>query len=158
VTYQEQRARLRDLLGWITSLGRDALAHLRASDQGARGDGGALLFLFETPEGSLLYQDSSGCWTSIVRDLRPDVAILAAAGRASLDGEPIQGSLVDFVAREVEWLRPKRVFLGHHDDWFPGFSRAVPTGPIRTELRRRTPATDLVETGYLEATPLFPKS
>ena len=37
----------------------------------------------------------------ILDGLRPDVAILAAAGRGNIDGEPIQGSLADFVGRQV---------------------------------------------------------
>ena len=68
------------------------------AQQGDRGDGGALVYLFDTPDGSLLYQDTSGHWTGILRDLRPDVAIVAAAGRGNIDGEPIQGSLAEFVA------------------------------------------------------------
>ncbi len=155
VTYQEQQARMRELFGWLASLGDEVLEHLRVSAQGARGDGGALVYLFETPEGSLLYQDTSGCWTGLLRDLRPDVAILAAAGRGNLDGEPIQGSLVQFVAREVELLQPRRVVLGHHDDWLPGFSRAVEIAPIRAKLARAAPATELVEMGYLAGYPLF---
>ena len=131
------------------------LDHLRASAQGALGDGGALLYFFETALGSLLYQDTSGCWSGILRDLRPDVAILAAAGRGNLDGEPIQGSLAQFVAREVELLRPRRVVLSHHDDWLPGFSRAVEVAPIRAELGRVAPRTELVEMGYLARLPVF---
>ena len=46
-----------------------------------------------------------------MRDLRPDVAILAAAGRGNIDGEPIQGSLAEFMAREADLLRPRRVIL-----------------------------------------------
>jgi hypothetical protein len=155
VTYQEQQARMRELFGWLGSLGGDVQAHLRASAQGALGDGGALVYLLETPEGSLLYQDTSGCWSALLGGLRPDVAILAAAGRGNLDGEAVQGSLAQFVAREVELLRPKRVLLGHHDDWLPGFSRAIDVAPIRAEIAKRVPETELVETGYLAALPLF---
>jgi L-ascorbate metabolism protein UlaG (beta-lactamase superfamily) len=155
VTYQEQQARLQELFGWLASLGEEVLAHLQASAQGGRGDGGPLLYLFETPEGSLVYQDTSGCWTALLRDLHPDVAILAAAGRGNLDGEPIQGSLVDFVAREVELVRPRRVVLCHHDDWLPGFSRAIDVAPIRHALARSAPATELVEMGYLASIPIF---
>jgi L-ascorbate metabolism protein UlaG (beta-lactamase superfamily) len=156
VTYQEQQARMRELFGWLGSLGGDVLDHLRASAQGALGDGGALLYLLETPEGSLLYQDTSGCWSALLRGLRPDVAILAAAGRGNLDGEPVQGSLAQFVAREVELLQPRRALLCHHDDWLPGFSRAIDVAPIRAELARHAPETELVEMGYLAALPLFP--
>ena len=58
------------------------------------------------PTGSLFYQDTSGHWSGILRDLRPDVAILAAAGRGNIDGEPIQGSLAQFVGRQVDLLAP----------------------------------------------------
>lgn len=49
------------------------------SAQGVRGDGGSFVYLFETAEGSLLYQDTSGHWSGILHNLRPDVAILAVA-------------------------------------------------------------------------------
>jgi L-ascorbate metabolism protein UlaG (beta-lactamase superfamily) len=155
VTHQERRERLGKLRGLMGELGPDVLAHLRASNQGPRGDGGALLYYFETPGGTLLYQDTSGHWSGILRDFRPEVAILAAAGRGNVDGEPIQGSLAQFIAREAELLRPRRVVLSHHDDWLPGFSRPVDVVPIRAELARRVPRTELVEMGYLASFPLF---
>jgi len=155
LTWQEQQERFRALAAHFGTLGPEALAHLRASAQGVRGDGGALVYHFRTREGSLLYQDTSGHWSGVLRDLRPDVAILAAAGRGNVDGEPIQGSLAQFVAREVDLLRPRRVFLGHHDDWLPGFSRAIDVKPIREAIARARPGTELVETGYGAAYPLF---
>jgi L-ascorbate metabolism protein UlaG (beta-lactamase superfamily) len=155
VTYQEQQARLQRLWGWLESLGDEARAHLKAAAQGARGDGGALVYVFETLHGSLLYQDTSGCWSGVLRDLRPDVAILAAAGRGNIDGEPIQGSLAQFIGREVDLLRPRRVVLSHHDNWLPGFSRAIDVTPIREEINRRSPKTWLIEMGYIEAYPIF---
>jgi len=79
----------------------------------------------------------------------------ASAGRGNVDGEPIQGSLAQFVARQVDLLRPRRVFLGHHDDWLPGFSRAIDVKPIREAIARARPGTELVETGYGAAFPLF---
>jgi len=155
LTWQEQQERFRELAVHLGSLGPDVIAHLRASAQGPRGDGGAFVYLFETPSGSLLYQDTSGYWSGILRGLRPDVAILAAAGRGNVDGEPIQGSLAHFVAREVDLLRPRRVFLAHHDDWLPGFSRAIDTKPLRDEIAKLRSAPELVETGYGAAYPLF---
>jgi len=155
LTLQEQQERFAALGAHFGTLGPDVLAHLRASAQGPRGDGGALVYHFDTPHGSLFYQDTSGHWSGILRDLRPDVAILAAAGRGNVDGEPIQGSLAQFVARQVDLLRPRRVFLGHHDDWLPGFSRAIDTKPIRDAIERARPGTELVETGYGAAFPLF---
>ena len=156
LTLQEQQQRFAGLVAHLTSLGATTLEHLRASNQSARGDGGALVYLFDTPDGSLLYQDTSGHWTGVLRDLRPDVAILAAAGRGNVDGGPIQGSLAQFVARQVDLVRPRRVVLCHHDDWLPGFSIATDVEPIRREIARVAPRTSLVQLGYLDATPILP--
>ena len=81
VTYQEQHERMEGLWEQLNAMGDEVIAHLQASEQGARGDGGALVYLFDTPDGTLLYQDTSGHWQGILHGLRPDVAILAAAGR-----------------------------------------------------------------------------
>jgi hypothetical protein len=45
--------------------------------------------------------------------------------------------------------------LGHHDDWLPGFSRAIEVAPIREALARSAPGTELVEMGYAEAVSIF---
>ena len=155
VTYQEQRERFAKLMEWFETLGEDAMEHMRISNQGARGDGGALVYLFDTPEGSLLYQDTSGHWSGVLHDLRPDVAILAAAGRGNIDGEPIQGSLAQFVARQADLIRPDRVVLSHHDDWLPGFSVDTDVEPIRDELARAVPRAQLLELGYVDGTEIF---
>jgi hypothetical protein len=120
-----------------------------------RGDGGPLVYLIETPEGSLLYQDTAGYWTRMLDRLHPDVAILAAMGRGNVDGEPVQGSLADFISRQVGLLRPTRLLLSHHDDWMPGLTTAVDTAPIRNALTERTPRVELVEIGYRSGYPLF---
>lgn len=155
VTLQEQRERFAQLAAHFGTLGEDVINHLRISSQSARGDGGALIFLIESDEGSLLFQDTSGHWSGILRDQRPDVAILAAAGRGNVDGEPIQGSLAQFVARQVDLVRPKRFVLCHHDDWLPGFSRAIDTRPIREESARVYPRAEMVELPYLSGYRLF---
>ncbi len=155
LTHQERLARFGELAGYLAGLGSETTEHLGASDQHPRGDGGALVYVFETPEGSVLYQDTSGHWSSILHDLRPDVAILAAAGRGNTDGEPVQGSLASFVAHQAWLLRPRRVLLSHHDDWLPGFSTATDTGVIRDELARQLPRCELAETGYLEGYEVF---
>ncbi|MFV0523773.1 MAG: MBL fold metallo-hydrolase [Acidimicrobiales bacterium] len=159
VTWQEQEARRADLAGHLASLGDDTRTHLGRGSVGhsTRGDGGALVFLFETPDGSLLYQDTSGHWSGILRDLRPDVALLAAAGRGNVDGEPIQGSLAQFVARQADLLRPSAVVLTHHDDWLPGFSTPTEVEPIRAELARVAPRVSLVELDYLDGTAILPR-
>jgi L-ascorbate metabolism protein UlaG (beta-lactamase superfamily) len=157
VTHQEQQEHIKALWTQLSSLGGEVVSHLKVSAQGALGDGGALLYFFETPEGTLLYQDTSGHWSGILQNLRPDVAILAAAGRGNINGEPIQGSLAQFVARQADLLRPGKVVLSHHDNWLPGFSRAIDVTPIRTELARWTPKTHLTEMGYMEGSPIFTK-
>lgn len=157
LTWQEQQARFEKLLEYLaTGLPPASLEHLLSVRQGDRGDGGALVYLFDTPDGRLFYQDTSGHWSGILRPLRPDAAIVAAAGRGNVDGQPIQGSLAQFVARQVELLQPRRVVLCHHDDWLPGFSVDTDVEPIRAELARTAPGTELVELGYLDATPILP--
>jgi L-ascorbate metabolism protein UlaG (beta-lactamase superfamily) len=157
VTWQEQRARFAELAKHLaTGLDPVAIRHVIGAQQGDRGDGGALVYLFETPDGSLLYQDTSGHWSGILHGLRPDVAILAAAGRGNIDGEPIQGSLARFVARQADLLRPKRIVLGHHDDWLPGFSIPTDVKPIREELARVVPHSELLELGYIDGTAILP--
>jgi beta-lactamase family protein len=157
VTWQEQQERMQQLQGHLASLSAASTDHILTSLVGhsPRGDGGALLYWFDTPEGTLLYQDTSGHWSGILDDLGPDVAILAAAGRGNIDGEPIQGSLADFVGRQAAKVRARRVLLSHHDDWLPGFSVATDIGPIRAAIASAAPDTELLEPGYLAATDLF---
>jgi L-ascorbate metabolism protein UlaG (beta-lactamase superfamily) len=158
VPWHEQQRRLEELVKYLTTqLAPEATQHIVGSQQVARGDGGALVYLFETPDGSVLFQDTSGHWSGLFERLpRPDVAILAAAGRGNIDGQPIQGSLAEFVGREAALLSPARVVLGHHDDWLPGFSVDTDVAPIRKELERVVPGTGLLELGYLDATEILP--
>jgi L-ascorbate metabolism protein UlaG (beta-lactamase superfamily) len=156
LTWQEQRARFEKLLEHLAGLEPSSRDHLLRAQQGDRGDGGALVYVFDTPDGRLFYQDTSGHWSAILRDLRPDVAIVAAAGRGNIDGEPIQGSLAQFVAQEVGLLQPRRVVLSHHDNWLPGFSVETDVRPIRDELARVAPGTELIDLGYLDGTRILP--
>ena len=161
VTWNEQRERMAALMGYLsTELDPGARSHLRTAGIGHsdRGDGGALVFVVDTPDGQVLFQDTSGHWSGVLRDLRPDVAILAAAGRGNIDGEPIQGSLAQFVGRQVDLVRPATVVLSHHDNWLPGFSVATDVAPIREELARVAPRTELLELGYLDGTVILPAS
>ncbi len=103
----------------------------------------------------MLYQDTSGHWSGILHDLRPDVAILAAAGRGNVDGEPVQGTLAQFVARQAWLVKARRVILSHHDDWLPGFSTATDVAPIRAEIARWQPSTQLTEVSYLDGHRVF---
>lgn len=145
LTLDQQRARMGDIAEHIARLDAAGRAHLASARQGERGDGGALVFLIDTPYGRIFYQDTSGHWSGVWRDLDADVAILAAAGRGNLDGEPTQGSLAQFLVREVELLGPSTLILGHHDDWLPGFSIDTDLRPIRRALDAAAPDTTLVE-------------
>jgi L-ascorbate metabolism protein UlaG (beta-lactamase superfamily) len=158
VTWQQREVRMQELVARLsTSLDDSAIGHLMKAAPGHsdRGDGGALLYLVETPEGSVLFQDTSGHWGSIMGTLSPDVAILAAAGRANVDGEPIQGSLARFVVDEAKVLGAQRVILGHLDNWLPGFASAPDLEPIRTAFKEHAPEIELLEPGYLASTPIF---
>jgi L-ascorbate metabolism protein UlaG (beta-lactamase superfamily) len=163
---QEQRAEVATTMGLGRSIAddvpgevaRERNEHLAANRHNSSNvDGGALAYLFETPVGSIFYQDTSGCWTGVLKNIRPDVALLAAAGRGNIDGEPIQGSLAQFVAREADILRPKSIILNHHDNWFPPLTKAPGTdiSPIREELERMVPTAQLLEIGYSAGTVLF---
>jgi L-ascorbate metabolism protein UlaG (beta-lactamase superfamily) len=158
VTFQEQEARLAELTTYLaTELDPVAVEHLIASAPGHsdRGDGGALVFLFQLPDGTVLFQDTSGHWSGVLADLKADVAIFAAAGRANIDGEPIQGTLAEFIGQQALAVQPSTVVLGHHDDWLPGFSIPTDTTPIRDEIASVASGTTLLEPGYLAASEIL---
>src|SRR5579863_2025051 len=148
---QERRTRESRLMQMLESgtLGKDVASHLAASDRHPRSDGGALAYLIETPQGSILWKDTSGHWSGILANLRPDIALLAAAGRGNVNGEPTQGSLAGFIAAEVDMLRPRKVALCHHDNWMPPLTSATDVDPIKHELARRAPRVELIEMPYL---------
>lgn len=133
-----------------TPEGQVIFDHIRGC-AGSLTDGGPLAYLFETDEGSIFWQDTSGCWTGVLRDIRADAAILAAAGRANVDGEPIQGSMAQFIAMETELLGAKTLLIGHHDDWMPPVtSPDFDMGAVEAELGRRVPVARLLTPGYLD--------
>lgn len=116
--------------------------------------GGAIDFLIDTPDGTIFFQDSMGYWSGVYSKLpgltgdeaRVDLAILAAAGRGNIDGEPIQGSVEQFIAGECELLRPRQVILSHHDN-FGGVAGApdlTDLTPVREALGRVTPRPEVV--------------
>ncbi|MDP5878283.1 MAG: hypothetical protein QF425_11605, partial [Dehalococcoidia bacterium] len=132
-------------------------AELRARLASSSHIGGALDYLITTPEGTIFFQDSMGYFTGILNTITPDVALLAAAGRGNIDGEPIQGSVEQFIAGEVQMLTPQRVVLGHHDNWVgtPDVPDITDMTPVHEELQRVAPDVEVVEVGYLEGTTLF---
>ena len=159
---QEERAQQPGLAQRIWALiasgseeGRTVLQHIQ-SRAGSLSDGGPLVYLIETPQGSIFYQDTSGCWTGVLAGLSADAAILAASGRPNVDGEPIQGSMAQFLAMEARLLGPRRVVLGHHDDWMPPITRTeFDMGPVRDELKREAPQAELLEPAYLQPVELL---
>ena len=133
-----------------------ALRNHIATSVGSADSGGPLAYLIETPAGSIFYQDTSGCWPGVLRELHADVAILAASGRPNFAGEPFEGTLAQFIAREASWLQPRTVFVGHHDDWMPPVTRALDDlTPVREQLARAAPQAELREVSYLEKTELL---
>lgn len=156
VPWHERLRRLRERF-WpsLAALGNDVRTHLERTRQGDRGDGGVLIYVIETAEGSLLFQDTVGCWSPLLAQEHADVAILAAAGRGNRNGDPVQTSTAAFVAEQAALLQSRRVIPCHHDDWLPGLSVAMNTGPIRRELAIHVPGATLVDLDYISAYPVF---
>ncbi|MGB2695005.1 MAG: MBL fold metallo-hydrolase [Dehalococcoidia bacterium] len=161
LTEDERRASMMDrgLIGRIARTederGRQFQQHARAAT-GSNRDGGPLVYLIETPQGTIFFQDTTGCWSGVVRDLRADVAILALSARPNLDGEPFQGSMAQFVAQEAGWLQPKTVFFAHHDNWSGmADADALDISSAREELARALPHAQLLEPWYLEGTSIL---
>ncbi|HEX5478773.1 MAG TPA: MBL fold metallo-hydrolase [Dehalococcoidia bacterium] len=128
-----------------------ALRHHLATAVGSLHTGGPLVYLIETPEATIFYQDTTGGWTGVLGDLRADIAILAASSRPNADGEPFEGTLAQFIAQEAAMLQARKVVVSHHDDWMPPVTKPMPDiAPLRAELGRQAPAAALVEMGYLE--------
>lgn len=156
---QDERAACPGLVQRITELalsgtpeGKVILDHVQGS-AGSTNDGGPLVYLIETPEANIFFQDTSGCWGGVLDSINADIAILAASGRANVDGEPIQGSVAQFVAMEAKLLGARYVFLGHHDNWMPPVTVAdFDMAPVREEFAREVPGVELVEVGYLAGT------
>jgi len=157
---QTERAAQPGLIQRVFSLastpeGGAILEHLR-SQAGSLTDGGPLVYLIETPEGSIFFQDTSGCWTGVLRDLSADAAILAAAGRPNVDGEPNQGSMARFLATEAKTLGARTVVIGHHDDWMPPVTSAgFDMEAVRKQLAIDAPGAVLLAPAYLEAVHLL---
>ncbi len=143
--------RIWEFVGQGTEEGRVILQHVQGA-AGSTTDGGPLVYLIETPDTSILFQDTSGCWTGVLEGIAAESAILAAAARANVDGEPIQGSMAQFIAMQARLVGARQVVIGHHDDWMPpvtvsGFDMAA----VRRELAKEAPSAKLLEPGYLDA-------
>lgn len=126
--------------------------NLRARNIGSDSDGGALDYLIDTPYGSIFFQNSMGYWSSILAGIRADIAILGCAGRGNIDGEPIQGSVEQFIAGVATTVRPKRMVLGHHDNWAGELDAPdlIDIAPIREKISKVLPGTEVIEPGYVD--------
>ena len=72
-----------------------------------------------------------------------------------IDGERIQDTLAQFVAREVDHLRPRCIVLGHHDDWNPPMIGPTDLEVIEGELALEARTVELVHMGYLDGFPIL---
>lgn len=150
VLYSERKARQEAIFDMMSTATPELAAYAQMIEpRSSHDDGGQLMYLLETPDGSALFSQSTGYWSGIIRDLRPDVAVLAITGRPNLDGEPFQGSLAEFVLGEVEVMRPGKVIFCHHDAWMPPIP-AVNVEPAERLLADRASNATLVTLGYSE--------
>ncbi|KAF9870753.1 xylosidase arabinofuranosidase [Colletotrichum karsti] len=83
-------------------------------------DGGQLAFNFLIGPGKTLFWNGHlGGYEGLMKTIEPapDVAILAIAGRANLNGRPYNGSAASFAVEEIKWLsQPKKVIWCLHDE------------------------------------------
>jgi L-ascorbate metabolism protein UlaG (beta-lactamase superfamily) len=136
VSAQDRAGAARALFDLLPTLSEEARAYFDAAHgQSSYRDGGQLAYLLETPEGSLLVSASPGYWRGIFEGVRPDVAILAAAGRPNLDGEPYQGSVAEFLVEQAELLGRPAVALCHHDPLLPPVAPAYDVADAESALR-----------------------
>ena len=136
ISAQERRDRVGAIFDLVPTLS-DPLRQFfgEATGHASPHDGGQLAYLLDSPDGSLLVSASSGYWRGIFAELRPDVAILAAAGRPNVDGEPHQGSLGDFLVDQVALLGNPTVILCHHDPLLPPLMPGVDVADAERRLR-----------------------
>jgi L-ascorbate metabolism protein UlaG (beta-lactamase superfamily) len=136
LSLQQRRGKEDELFELLAGLSGEIGDYFAAADgRTSHRDGGQLAYLLEAPAGSLLVSASSGCWTGLLEDLRPDVAILACAGRPNQDGEPFQGSLADFLVLQAVLLGHPKVILCHHDALLPPVMPAVDVTEVEARLR-----------------------
>lgn len=137
VSAQERRTRVSAIFDLIPTLSDPIRDFVEAAEGHVSSrDGGQLAYLLESPEGSVLFSASSGYWTGIFRNIHPDVAILAAAGRPNVDGEPYQGSLTDFLLEQADLLGRPKVILCHHDPLLPPVMPGVDISDAEHHLRK----------------------
>lgn len=154
---QDRRARERAIFELLPHASDEIRDYFdRAGASTSTRDGGQLAYLLESPAGSLLVSASSGHWAGILDGLRPDVAVLAAAGRPNVDGEPYQGSLADFLVEQAELLGRPTVILCHHDPLLPPLLGAVDVTEAEARLRALVGEDRYLTLDYGVATTVLP--
>ena len=135
VSAQERSAKVAGLFKGMESISssRAGQALIEMNETCSRHDGGQLAYLLTTAGGAVLVSGSAGYWRGIFDGLRPDLALLSLGGRPNVDGEPFQGSSVQFMLEQVQLLRPGTVAFCHHDPLFPGLP-GVDIGPAAAAL------------------------
>ena len=58
--------------------------HRRETEQGVRGEGGALAYVIDTPKGRILWKDSPGHWRGIINDIKPCLLYTSPSPRDGL--------------------------------------------------------------------------
>jgi L-ascorbate metabolism protein UlaG (beta-lactamase superfamily) len=156
VSAQDRAATMAELFAVMDSVPAPAGPALVAmNDTCSRHDGGPLAYLLMTSGGSMLISGSAGYWRGIFNGLRPDVALLSLGGRPNVDGEPFQGSSVDFMLEQVGLLQPaRRIAFCHHDPLFPGLP-GVDIEPAAAALRVPGAPAAYFEMEYATPVPLF---
>ena len=155
ITAQVRTAKVAELFGMMNQVPPPAGPVLREMmKRSSVHDGGQLAFLLTNGSGSILVSGSAGYWSGIYADLRPDVALLALAGRPNVDGEPYQGSVAQFVSEQVRLVGPRSVALCHHDPLFPGFP-GVDIGAAAAMVQEQAPSVDYFELSYADPVPLL---
>jgi L-ascorbate metabolism protein UlaG (beta-lactamase superfamily) len=135
VSAQDRTATVRKLFTGMDAAPAPAgPALVTMNERCSRHDGGQLAYLLITSGGSMLVSGSAGYWRGIFSGLRPDVALLSLGGRPNVDGEPFQGSSVEYMLEQVRLLQPRRVAFCHHDPLFPGLP-GVDIAPAASALQ-----------------------
>lgn len=124
-------------------------------------DGGQLLynFLLDKEGGAgptFLWHGHLGCYEGIMKTIepKPDVAVLAIAGRGNLNGRPFDGSAAEFAVKEIQWLgEPKKVIWCLHDESALKPKR-IDT-KAATELVHQETASKVIDLGHTNVYRLF---
>ncbi len=120
-------------------------------------DGGHLMYNIIVDSKALLWASQLGGYQGILKSLepKPDALILAAFGRANLDGRPFEGSLAEFATEVVRWTgEPAQVIWCLHDRQPISRPYAVDT-TVATESIHKHTSSKVVDLEHIRAVRLF---